>query len=191
MTTTFIKIHGLTFALYLRWGLYSVGPPPVFWSSPAVPSSWRRTAASARSVTPRTSRQYIQQHWLQHEYRCEVYTGCVWVTSRCCFAPCSSHSCLCLITCRHSSLYTPADGDTDRMFTTHHILDLSNFWIKTDTECGVDFLLDSPFWCELWFKHSQLKDLQLPNTTFHVEHSQRNFRNNAVRLCYRCRKKTL
>jgi len=33
-------------------------------------------------------------------------------TSRCCLAPCTSHSCLCLITCRHSSLYTPAERDS-------------------------------------------------------------------------------
>lgn len=132
MTTTVSNIHGLTSALYLRWGLYSVGPPPVFWSSPAVPSSWRRTAASARSVTHRASHQCIQQHWLQREYPCEVYTWCVWVTSRCCLAPCSSHSCLCLITCRHSSLYTPADGDTDRMFKTDDTGDFSYFWNKTD-----------------------------------------------------------
>lgn len=35
---------------------------------------------------------------------------CVCVTSRCCRAPCSSHSCLCLMTWRHSSLYTPEGG---------------------------------------------------------------------------------
>lgn len=34
---------------------------------------------------------------------------CAFITSRCCLAPCISHSCLCLITCRHSSLYTPAE----------------------------------------------------------------------------------
>jgi len=36
---------------------------------------------------------------------------CVCVTSRCCIAPCCSHSYLCWITCRHSSLYTPGGGD--------------------------------------------------------------------------------
>lgn len=48
----------------------------------------------------------------------------VCVTSRCCLAPCSSHSCLCLITCRHSSLYTPAGRDTEttRLFSFSDLL---------------------------------------------------------------------
>lgn len=35
---------------YLRWGPCFVCPPPVFWSSPEVLSSWHRTAETAHSA---------------------------------------------------------------------------------------------------------------------------------------------
>lgn len=111
MTTT---MYNNNFGFYLRWGLYFVCPPPVVLSSPAVLTSWHQAATSAHSATHRdvcstTLAQSAIEEWL-----CAVCTVCVCVcviTSRCCLAPCSSHSCLCLMTCRHSSLYTPEEGD--------------------------------------------------------------------------------
>lgn len=164
MTTTYSDVHGLTFVPYLRWGLYSVGPPPVFGSSPAVPSSWRRTAASARSVTHHTSvfPTTLQRVSILVKFTldvCELPPGAAVLlvvhTRACVWSPVDT------ALCTHLQMETQTGCSCRRTQTVEWI---SFFFLNYFQESA--FTFQQPFRCELGFKDSQLKDFKLPNTQF-------------------------